>query len=430
MDSVFVSKAIGDVFVINNEYHNLTVKNLDSYESSVFLEGINFSNESHYLTFYINETSELIDFELFYLKNGNQKKINTSKDLIVSTMDYSTFFSGRKQYSIKIDPVTTFEFKYMTKDQNTLFLSSFQKKGIFDSKNVRYTVTLPADLVLSARNKEINLQTRIEIDTTYFPDSTTFIPFLIHPKSIDKNEFFSNWFSEKLVHLNIIDENTIPLELVEISKKEKKEVLAMACFEYVKKQIKYIDIENGMNAIVPRSCSEVMAKKMGDCKDMANLIVGLLRYFDFKVYHAISRTFTKKDTLNFPSISLGNHMIAVLQLDEKWIFLDATEDECLFGDPSIQIIGTEVFLIGNNDNYYLKVPQELHYASKIDLKYSIQKPSGTNSKLTLEITSFGKMNYRFYSKLLYENLNQESLNMYIQDRFRTKLNLVNYPLST
>src|SRR5690606_35368364 len=128
------------------------------------------------------------------------------------------------------------------------------------------------------------------------------------------------------------------------------------------------------NAIVPRDCNFVNLKGRGDCKDMANLLYAIYKEFGFEVYPAISRTRSRNKKLDFPSLSLANHMICVLYLDGNPVFLDATERFCAFGDPSLQVFNTEVFVVGKKP-YFQSISGNTIAESKTVIDLVLQQVS-------------------------------------------------------
>ena len=50
-----------------------------------------------------------------------------------------------------------------------------------------------------------------------------------------------------------------------------------AIVDYLDREVRYTGIEFGEAAIVPHDPAETLAKKYGDCKDKATLLVAMLR---------------------------------------------------------------------------------------------------------------------------------------------------------
>ena len=149
----------------------------------------------------------------------------------------------------------------------------------------------------------------------------------------------------------IIDEINSPQD-TELDKVKK-------VYNWVQKNIKYIAIEDGLGGLIPRDPSLVTSRRYGDCKDMATLIVQLLKLQDIKAYQVwIGTTDIPYKYEEIPSPVIDNHMIAAyFDKDTKqYIFLDATDDQLTFGYPSDFIQGKEA-LINLGDTFaIIEVP--------------------------------------------------------------------------
>jgi hypothetical protein len=135
-----------------------------------------------------------------------------------------------------------------------------------------------------------------------------------------------------------------------LSKKEK----AKKVYDWVKTSIRYVAFENGMEGIIPRDAELVCSKKYGDCKDMSNLQVALLKSIDIPAHLAWVGTrsipYTYSDV---PLKNTDNHMIAAIQDNNEWIFLDATDPNGIFGLPTEHIQGKQAMVYLDNEHYTL-----------------------------------------------------------------------------
>ena len=369
---------------ILSESYSYTLNDLESYSTIIELEG--FSDEDSYnvVPFSVPELTELKSYELFVWKNKKWKKVN-------STREITTFFTGSKNYYVSVPSNVKFLLHVELKEKHSIFLGRLNKNGFYDCDSVSYNFDLPDGIVIST-NSNLNIDNG-GVVTTRDLEVDSIVSYLIHPKGVLNVDYFSNWFDERIKPLTVISPETIPEELRALKGIASDAEIGKACFDYVKKSIKYIDIENGINAIIPRNCEKVLKNGLGDCKDMATLLTSLYRYFDLEAYCAVSRTNSKLGVFDFPAVNLGNHMICALKLNDEWYYLDATEDACIFGDPSAQILGTEVFMIGNTGSYFHDVPNEARSKCNVEFDYSFNIIDG---QIKLKLITEGKMNSTFY----------------------------------
>jgi Transglutaminase-like superfamily len=131
-----------------------------------------------------------------------------------------------------------------------------------------------------------------------------------------------------------------------------------AVYYWVQDHIKYIAFEEGMAGFVPRQAADVYRKRYGDCKDMASLVSTMLRQANVPA-HLVwigTRDIPYRYDEN-PSMSVDNHMIAAVKVNNEWQFLDATDDRIDFGLPTTHIQGKEAMVMTGEDAYEIvKVP--------------------------------------------------------------------------
>ncbi|MFT5820665.1 MAG: hypothetical protein ACI8ZM_001910 [Crocinitomix sp.] len=392
--------------VIMQEHYTYTINNLDDYVTEISLEGINFSDSKSKISIPFSELSTLENSASFELKNGKWKASKIDQKTSISTIDYSSFFSGYKYLLYEIPPSVHFKLVLTFKEKHCIFLSELHKTGKFGhTENVKYNFKLPNDLVLSSEHGE-KLKGEFTYDFKKI-DSAEVVHFLIHPQSTPPSSYFSTWFSKRIDSQLVIADSLIQAVLADSRQKLNDSIFVSACFEFVRRKIRYVDIENGINALIPRQCEKTLANRLGDCKDMATLLTAIYRHYGFEAYVAIAQTNDQIKPFNFPTIGLANHMICALKFKEQWYYLDPTENGCLFGDPSLQIFGTETFVVGSGPDYFQSIPSVTRHKSYGEMRYNFDEE---NQLISLHIVAAGKMNLLFD----YINFNYNSPKIYLE----------------
>lgn len=129
-----------------------------------------------------------------------------------------------------------------------------------------------------------------------------------------------------------------------------------AIYYYVQDNIRYIAFEDGMAGFKPESPDEVLRKKYGDCKGMANLTKALLTASGYDARLCWLGTNHIAYDYQTPSLSVDNHMICALDIKGKTYFLDATESYIGFDEYAERIQGRQV-LMEDGEKYRLtRVP--------------------------------------------------------------------------
>ena len=205
------------------------------------------------------------------------------------------------------------------------------------------------------------------------------------------------WYSTFVKGLNTTQSPELVAVVKEIREKSKDEMeIVKNVFYWVQDNVKYIAFEQGMRGLIPHDANYVCEKRYGDCKDMANLIVSMLRLAGVdNAYHTWigTRDLPYKYT-EFPTPIVDNHMIATYVSPEgKYIFLDGTGNHTKLGLPSSMIQGKEAFISFGPDKYEVKVipeiaPQENYMVDSVKIRIDGNKIVGS-----------GKLSFTGYPKV-------------------------------
>ena len=203
------------------------------------------------------------------------------------------------------------------------------------------------------------------------PGFTYYAPhLLVMTKSADTKEgkltYFNtlkdqySWYHQLVLQTGndekIIKEKTA--EIISGLNSEAEKVKAV--FQWVQDNIRYIAFEDGIAGFKPEKAQEVMRKKYGDCKGMANLVTEMLRTAGIDARKCWIGTRHLVYDYTTPSLGVDNHMISVWMNGGKPVYLDATEKYIGLGEVAERIQGRQT-LIEDGANYILgKVPVADH----------------------------------------------------------------------
>lgn len=133
-------------------------------------------------------------------------------------------------------------------------------------------------------------------------------------------------------------------------------------FYWVQDNVRYIAFEDGMRGLVPHKPSYVLEKRYGDCKDMASLIIGLLKALGIKSYYTWIGT--RDIAFQYSAVcspAVDNHMIATyIDAANNYFFLDGTSNHTRLTFPSSMIQGKEAFISMGKDKFEVKKVPEMH----------------------------------------------------------------------
>lgn len=140
-------------------------------------------------------------------------------------------------------------------------------------------------------------------------------------------------------------------------------------YNWVQDNIRYIAFEDGIAGFKPEKAQEVLQRKYGDCKGMANLTSELLKALGFDARLCWIGTNHIAYDYSTPSMAVDNHMICAVNYNNKRYFLDATETYIGFDQYAERIQNRQV-MIENGDAFILdRIPsgnyqQNLQYEKR------------------------------------------------------------------
>jgi len=345
---------------------------------------------------YNSDFNELEKVEAYTLvPDGNStKKIKVTDFKTQSSPSQDIFYDDIKE--------TSFDYPQMMKgsiahvetshyNKDIRFLSSFYFSNYLPVHNATYTVTFPEDMdvryiiknddkkIVSVKESSRGRKKKLEFSATdvknydYFSNGTSIPYYAVHvivyvasykyngetvPVFNSLNELYK-WDANFLTNINATpDENLKKItDSLCVNKKTDKDK-AQAIYMWVQNHIKYVAFENGLEGFVPRQAADVCSKRYGDCKDMASILTAMLKL------SGLDASFTWIGTRSIPysykEVPLpvtDNHMISAVKIDKSWIFLDATDPNCIFGMPTSGIQNKEALISVSPEKYELaKVP--------------------------------------------------------------------------
>ena len=185
-----------------------------------------------------------------------------------------------------------------------------------------------------------------------------------------------------------------------------------AIYYWVQDNIRYIAYEDGYSGYIPESAQEVMAKKYGDCKGMANLLTEFLKMAGFDAHFTWIGTRALPYLQSMPALCVNNHAICTLNYGGKTYYLDGTESYVPFGENAFRIQGKEVMIAMGDKFEVKKVPESIANDNKIttlaDFVLANEKLSG---KVKVVLT--GNPRTEFHQS--YQNLPLSSQQEYLND---------------
>lgn len=293
----------------------------------------------------------------------------------------NVFHSDMKYLFFKMDNVTdnsTINFSYKIRYEEPKLVHPFLFQGNLETKSASITIVCDPEVELGFKLfgdhiDRITFSKTMKGDRTFYqwkaedlpafkPEPLMtgafhYLPHLVYwVKSYKKNgekivllenenSLFA-WYSQLVKNINKRGLSTVRGKTMEIVKDaETPFQKAEAIYRWVQENLHYVAMEYEMGGFIPRDAADILEKKYGDCKDMANLLCTMMN--EAGITASLTWIGTRSKPYSYhqlPTPSVDNHMITTICIDEKKYFLDATHKYCPFGFPSVGILGKEAMI--------------------------------------------------------------------------------------
>jgi hypothetical protein len=170
-----------------------------------------------------------------------------------------------------------------------------------------------------------------------------------------------------------------------------------AIYYWIQDNIRYIAFEDGIAGYKPMAAQEVLEKKYGDCKGVANLICRMLNTVGYNAKFVWIHTNFSPYDCTIPFLGNFNHAIAYLELGGKEYFLDCTENYTAFGQNAFRIQGRKAMVEMGDTYKIVQIPMEQASYSKYIEKTQL-KLSGTSLVGVTQVEAYGDMKNYYLRK--------------------------------
>ncbi len=411
--------------------------NLSNFQSVVEYYGTT-KTKLEFVNILSGSLEKITDCKIGTLRKNNSYKYQNSDNFFEHGIDNGTFYSGLKIQSHQIDKNSKFAFTYKKTCNESMLFSILP---FFDYNKVdtfEYIVHIPKGINYKFDFVNQYLLTQCKYDSTVTGDETIYhflgvytnngksifnglihkkkplIRLILTPENYTgkESEYINQWYLELAKTQSILNEKTIKI-IKEITKNSlNKDSIISSLFKFTQKNIKYLDIEDGINAHRPQDANLVMEDRQGDCKGKANLLCQSLIYNNIDARLALVGTTTNICNFDFPSLVSANHAICAVFHNNRWMFLDPTDPTCLLGNPSSAIQGRTIFITGSEGGIYKYVEPIDTSTNKTIIELSL---SYDNNKLAGDFSYTFKGEDSYDIKNNYVNKDSITFNKFLKE---------------
>ncbi|WP_462252684.1 transglutaminase-like domain-containing protein [Ferruginibacter sp.] len=234
-------------------------------------------------------------------------------------------------------------------------------------------------------------------------------------KGFDKVDDVYNW-NNRLYLMAGNEKEKLTAQLSKITAGKTTDVEKIkAIYYWVQDNVRYIAYEDGYSGYIPSSAQDVLAKKYGDCKGMANLLTEMMKLSGYDAHFTWIGTRHIPYPQSTPALCVNNHAICTLNYGGKSYYLDGTESYVPFGENAFRIQGKEV-MIANGDKFEIKtVPPTTANDNKIYTKADfVLANESLNGKVKVTITGNERTDFHQSYQDLPTSSQKDYLNDYLE----------------
>lgn len=159
-----------------------------------------------------------------------------------------------------------------------------------------------------------------------------------------------------------------------------------AIYNYLTREIKYSYVSFLQSGYIPKSPEQTLSARIGDCKDVATLMIAMLRALNIESYYALVKTnsFNHQDML--PSLGF-DHVVACVIINGEKRYYDLTTDFYPAYVLTENDLGAYALLIKDGEKALFLLPQDDLDEKKNKTQYTIQAQLSATGSLDLQVNS-------------------------------------------
>ena len=181
-----------------------------------------------------------------------------------------------------------------------------------------------------------------------------------------------------------------------IAGKNTPEEKIRALYGFVGPQIRYIGVAFGVGRYQPHESGDVLRNQYGDCKDKHTLLAAMLNEAGFTADAALIGSGVRFNE-DVPSPGSFNHVITVVQLDGKPIWLDATAEVAPYQMLMPSIRDKQALIIPDSGTAHIeRTPKDLPFKAEIhfDADGTLDELGTSHSHFTMVMRGDEEVLYR------------------------------------
>ncbi|MBF5041869.1 DUF3857 domain-containing protein [Aggregicoccus sp. 17bor-14] len=148
------------------------------------------------------------------------------------------------------------------------------------------------------------------------------------------------------------------------------ERVAARVMAWVHARVRYTGLYSGAAAVVPRPPGETLSRRFGDCKDLATLVVGMLRARGIPAHVALLRVRDAEVEPDFPGLGRFDHAIVYVP-GTPALWVDATDPYTAVGELNLGVQGRLALVAAPGTRALQRLPEARSTANSLRITRTV-----------------------------------------------------------
>lgn len=153
-------------------------------------------------------------------------------------------------------------------------------------------------------------------------------------------------------------------------------------YSYLTRKISYSFVPFLQSGYIPNHPGRTLAGSIGDCKDVATVMIALLRMLGFESYYVLVKTNDYFQQRILPS-TYFNHAIAAVKLNGSWKYLDLTTDFYPWYVITRSDANAWSLLVKDGETQLFRLPDDYNDIEKNKVEYFIKAQINTDRSVQI-----------------------------------------------
>lgn len=190
---------------------------------------------------------------------------------------------------------------------------------------------------------------------------------------------------------------------------------ARALFADVKERTRYVSVNVGVSGWQPHAASRTLELGYGDCKDMSTLLISRLMQQGIQAYPSLVLTRGEGVTdVDFPNFDF-NHVITMAIVKGDTLWLDATSDNCPFGEVPWAVENLDALVVTAAGGQIRRIAGSTAQDNRRLRTTGLHINSDLRILLNVELQAFG--NYAKFLRDGLESRDQDETRRFVNSQF-------------